>query len=263
MPESAAGLPGDDYGSESAANRLHLGSAFGRRRLEKWLSGGNQLVKSRQTCAGVHRLHGRDSQLIGIARCKVLDAAHDFAWRDDNIAAATAFPEFRALALERFDTELLSSKVERFRNARQNAGEDACSFANCVQLLGTTTLAGSSGEDSVKAQLWCEILAEQMLSRFLTGLRDSTFDEAIDVAAGKELNEKLSRNHMLPVQHVEENADAHGMRSRLDHLEKLLEKSLKARDTVREEGQGGAARPLYPGGCFNCDGFGHFWRECN
>lgn len=90
-----------------------------------------------------------------------------------------------------------------------------------------------------------------------------TFDEAIDVAAGKELNEKLSRNHMLPVQHVEENADAHGMRSRLDHLEKLLEKSLKARDTVREDGQGGAARPLYPGGCFNCDGFGHFWRECN
>ncbi|KAL1444081.1 hypothetical protein MTO96_045686 [Rhipicephalus appendiculatus] len=223
----------------------------------------------------VGRMGGwQDSQLIGIARCKMLGAAHDFAWRDDKVAAASTFPEFRSLALERFDTEPLSSRVERFRNARQNAGEEARSFANRVRLLGTATLAGSSGEDSAKAQLRREILAEQMLSQFLTGLRDpvrrfvlsrdpKTFDEAIDVAAREELNEKLSRNHAVPVRHVEQNADAQELRSRLDRLEKLLEESLRARDPVREGGQGNATRPSYPGRCYNCGGFGHFWRECN
>ncbi|KAH7952548.1 hypothetical protein HPB52_023983 [Rhipicephalus sanguineus] len=62
-----------------------------------------------------------------------------------------------------------------------------------------------------------------MLSQFLTGLRDpvrrfvlsrdpGTFDEAIDVAAREELNEKLLRNHTLPVRHVEESTDALEMR---------------------------------------------------
>ncbi|KAL1421799.1 hypothetical protein MTO96_022846 [Rhipicephalus appendiculatus] len=92
--------------------------------------------------------------------------------------------------------------------------------------------------DSAKAQLHREILAEQMLSQFLTGLRDpvcrfvlsrdpKTFDKAIDVVAREELNKNLSRNHTVTVPHVEENADAHELRSRLDHLEKLLEGSLR------------------------------------
>ncbi|KAL1478874.1 hypothetical protein MTO96_052308 [Rhipicephalus appendiculatus] len=184
----------------------------------------------------------------------MLGAAHDFAWRDDNVAAASTFPEFRSLALVRFDTEPLSSKVERFRNARQNTGEEARSFANRVRLLGTATLAGSSGEESAKAQLRREILAEQMLSQFLTGLRDpvrrfvlsrdpKTFDEAINAAAREELNEKLSRSHTVAVRPVEDTADAHELRSRLDHLEKLLEESLRARDPVREDGQGNTTRP--------------------
>ncbi|KAL1446912.1 hypothetical protein MTO96_044452 [Rhipicephalus appendiculatus] len=178
----------------------------------------------------------QDSQLIGIARCKMIGKAHDFAWWDDNVAAATTFSEFKTLALKRFDTEPLIFKVERFRNARQNAGQEARSFANRVRLLGTATLAGYTGEDSAKAQLRREILAEQMLSQFLTGLRDpvrrfvlsrdpKTFDEAIDVAAREELNEKLSRNHTVPVRHIEQNADAQELRSRLDRLEKLLEES--------------------------------------
>ncbi|KAH8039332.1 hypothetical protein HPB51_005662 [Rhipicephalus microplus] len=94
----------------------------------------------------VGRIGGwQDSQLIGIAQCKMLGAAHDFAWRDDSITAASTYPEFRALALERFDTEPLSSKVERIRNARRNSGEEARSFVNRVRLLGTATLANSCG----------------------------------------------------------------------------------------------------------------------
>ncbi|KAH8009509.1 hypothetical protein HPB51_018155 [Rhipicephalus microplus] len=169
----------------------------------------------------VGRMGGwQDSQLIGIARCKMLGAAYDFAWRDDSVTAASTYSEFRALALERFDTEPLSSKVERFRNARQNAEEEARSFANRVRLLGTATLANSSGEEPAKTQLRCEILAEQMLSQFLTGLRDpvrrfvlsrdpKSFDEAIDVAAKEERNEKLSQSSSVPVRHVDENANAH------------------------------------------------------
>ncbi|KAH8022795.1 hypothetical protein HPB51_005160 [Rhipicephalus microplus] len=204
----------------------------------------------------------------------MLGAAHAFAWRDDSVTAASTYPEFRALALERFDTEPLSSKVETFRNARQNAGEEARSFSNRVRLLGTATLANSSGEEPAKTQLRREILAEQVLSQFLTGLRDpvrrfvlsrdpKSFDEAIDVAAKEERNEKLSQSSSVPVRHVDENANAHEMRSRLDRLEKLLEESLRSCDPVGDDEQRNARRPPFSGRCFNCDGFGHFWRECD
>ncbi|KAH7932458.1 hypothetical protein HPB51_029278 [Rhipicephalus microplus] len=190
------------------------------------------------------------------------------------VGTASTFPEFRALAFERFDTEPLISKVERFRNARQNAGEEARSFANHVLLLGTATLANSCGEEPAKTQRRHEILAEQMMSQFLTGLRDpvrrfllsrdpKSFDEAIDVAAKEERNENLSQSSSVPIRHVDENANAHEMRSRLDRMEKLLEESLRSRDTVGENGQRNTRRPPFSGRCFNCDGFGHFWRECD
>ncbi|KAH6941433.1 hypothetical protein HPB50_017939 [Hyalomma asiaticum] len=48
-------------------------------------------------------------------------AAFDFAWRDENVAAAVTYSEFKTLALKRFDTEPMSSKTEKFWNAKQNA----------------------------------------------------------------------------------------------------------------------------------------------
>ncbi|KAH7943353.1 hypothetical protein HPB52_007257 [Rhipicephalus sanguineus] len=85
----------------------------------------------------VGRLGGwKDGELIGIARCKMTGAAHDFAWWDDNVAAATTFPEFRSLALKRFDTEPFIIKMEKFLNARQNEGEEVRSFASRVRTLG-------------------------------------------------------------------------------------------------------------------------------
>ncbi|KAH7968473.1 hypothetical protein HPB52_008551 [Rhipicephalus sanguineus] len=163
---------------------------------------------------------------------------------------------------------MAGQSIDRPRGRRRARSRTAC---NC---RGVPHWRGSSGEDPAKAQLRREILAEQMQSQFLTGLTDPvrrfvlsrdpiTFDEAIDVAAREELNEKLSRNHALPVRHIEENADALEMRSRLHRLEKLLEESLKARDPVREDGQGCATRPPYPGRCYNCGGFGHYWWDCN
>ncbi|KAH8009211.1 hypothetical protein HPB51_012709 [Rhipicephalus microplus] len=212
---------------------------------------------------------GQNSQLIAIARCKMLGAAHDFAWKDDSVTKASTFPEFRALALERFDTEPLCSKVERIGNARQNAREEARSFGNRVRLLGTGPTANSSGEEPAKAQLRREILAEQMLSQFLTGLRDpvrrfvlsrglKSFDEAIDVAAKEERNNKFSQSSSEPVRHVDENANSPEMRSCLDRLEKLLKESLRSRDSVEEDGQRNARRPPFSGRCFNCDGLGYF-----
>ncbi|KAL1472698.1 hypothetical protein MTO96_039165 [Rhipicephalus appendiculatus] len=223
----------------------------------------------------VGRLGGwQDSQLIGIARCKMIGKAHDFAWWDDNVAAATIFSEFKTLALKRFDTEPLILKMERFFNARQKTDEDVRSFASRLRMLGTATLVGTGGEDALKAELRREILSEEMLSRFLAGLRDpvgrfvlsrdpKTFDEAIDVAVKEELNEGVSQSRTLPVRYVVENSDVHEIRGRLDRLEKLLEESLRSRDKVKEDGQEFPTRTPYPGRCCNCGGFGHFWRECH
>lgn len=100
------------------------------------------------------------------------------------------------------------------------------SFANCVRMLGIATLTDVSTEDSAKVQIHREILSGQMLSQFLTGLSDpvgrfvlshdpKTFNEAVEVAA-KEINEKVSQNHTIPVRHVEEAVGMLEMRSHLD-----------------------------------------------
>ncbi|KAL1477432.1 hypothetical protein MTO96_035741 [Rhipicephalus appendiculatus] len=141
-------------------------------------------------------------------------------------------------------------------------------------MLGTATLVGTGGEDTLKAELRREMLSEEMLSRFLAGLRDPvrrsvlsrdprTFDEAIDVAVKEELNERVSQSRTLPVRYVEESSDVYEIRSRLDRLEKLLDESLRVRDKVKEDGQEFPTRPPYPGRCHNCGGLGHFWRECH
>ncbi|KAH8023141.1 hypothetical protein HPB51_011255 [Rhipicephalus microplus] len=139
-------------------------------------------------------------------------------------------------------------------------------------MLGTANLASSDSQDPVKTSLRREILAEQLLLQFLLGLRDpvrrfvlsrdpKTFDEAIAIAVKEEQNEKVSRSHSLPVRYVEENTDVHEMHSRLDRLEKLVE-SLAVRNKVKQNWQEFPKQLPYPGGCYNCGRFGHFWREC-
>lgn len=84
-----------------------------------------------------------DSHLIGSGRCKTLDPAQDFAWADDNIAAAAALPEFKTLAFKYSGTEPFSRQTEKFLNARQNAAKKARSFTNGMQMLGTASVAGT------------------------------------------------------------------------------------------------------------------------
>ncbi|KAH7942649.1 hypothetical protein HPB51_028669 [Rhipicephalus microplus] len=196
----------------------------------------------------VGRLGGwRDSELVCIARCKMVGAAHDFAWWDDGVAVASTFSEFKYLALKRFDTEPVIFKTERFLNVRQKADEEVRSFASRLRILGTATVASSDSQDPVKASLRREILAEQLLSQFLLGLRDrvrrfvfsrdpKTFDKAIAIAVKEEQNEKVSWSNTLPVRFTEENTDIHEMHSRLDRLEKLVE-SLAVRNKWRSGGR--------------------------
>ncbi|KAH8027382.1 hypothetical protein HPB51_005008 [Rhipicephalus microplus] len=183
----------------------------------------------------VGRLGGwRDNELVRIARCKIVGTAHDFAWWDDGVAAASTFSEFKYLALKRFDTEPPIFEMERFLNTRQKADEEVRSFASRHRILGTATLASSDSQDPVKASLRRELLAEQLLSQFLLGLRNpvrrfvlsrdpKTFDEAIAIAVKEEQNEKVSWSHTLPVRYAEENTDIHEMHRHLDHLEKIVE----------------------------------------
>ncbi|KAH6929735.1 hypothetical protein HPB50_005427 [Hyalomma asiaticum] len=219
----------------------------------------------------VGRLGGwRDTELIGIGRCKMTEAAFDFAWRDENVAAAVTYSEFKTLALKRFDTEPMSSKIEKFWNAKQNAGEEVRSFAERLRILGKATLGIVSGEDPAKTQLRREILEEELLSRFTAGLRDPvrrfvlsheprTFGEAVEVAAREEQIDKLCA---WSIHHGSDSAEERELQNRLDRLEKLIERSLGLpeyeRDTDVRRRCSTAPPPRYS----DRGRFGHVAREC-
>ncbi|KAH6920623.1 hypothetical protein HPB50_028390 [Hyalomma asiaticum] len=134
----------------------------------------------------VRRLGGwSDTELIGIERCKMAGAAFEFAWRDENVAAAVTYSEFETLALKRFDTEPMSSKIEKFWNAKQNAGEEVRSFAERPRILGTATLGIVSGEDPAKLSL------RDPVRRFVLSHEPRTIEEAVGVAAREEQIDKL------------------------------------------------------------------------
>ncbi|KAH6947310.1 hypothetical protein HPB50_018368 [Hyalomma asiaticum] len=216
----------------------------------------------------VGRLGGwRDTELIGIGRCKMAGAAFDFAWRDENVAAAVTYSEFKALALKRFDTEPMSHKVEKFWNAKQNAGEEVRSFAERLRILGKATLGIVSGEDPAKTQLRWEILEEELLSRFTAGLRDPvrrfvlsheprTLEEAVEVAAREEQIDKLCARS------IHHGSDSAEERELLDRLEKLIEKSLGLPEYERDADVRRRCSTAPPPRCCDCGRFGHVAREC-
>ncbi|KAH6938012.1 hypothetical protein HPB50_006386 [Hyalomma asiaticum] len=218
----------------------------------------------------VGRLGGwSDTEVIGIGRCKMAGAAFDFAWRDENVAAAVTYSEFKTLALKRFDTEPMSSKIEKFWNAKQNAGEEVRSFAERLRILGTATLGIVSGEDPAKTQLRREILEEELLSRFTAGLRDPvrrfvlsheprTFEEAVEVAAREEQIDKLCARS---IQHGSDSAEERELQNRLDRLEKLIEKSLGLPEYERDTDVRQRRLVQPPPKCYDCGELGHTARK--
>ncbi|KAH6933558.1 hypothetical protein HPB50_016281 [Hyalomma asiaticum] len=190
------------------------------------------------------RLGGwQDSHLICIARCKMTGSAHAFAWQDVDVACATTYRGFKDLALRRFDSEPISAKLERFINARQNFEEGVRAFADRVRILGTATLEIVRGEDPAKTQLRREILAEQLLARFVAGLSDpvrrfvlshdpQTFDEAVEVAAREEQIERSTKLRAPSACHVR--VEEQELENRLNRLEKLVEKRLGLHEYERD-----------------------------
>lgn len=219
----------------------------------------------------------QDSQLIGIARCKMVGSAYAFAWQDECVAAVTTFTAFKALAFERFDTEPQNVKLSKFLAAKQNAGEDVRAFAGRLRVLGNATLGTNALEGAQeKREMRRQLLSEQMLSQFVGGLRDpirrftlsrdpETFDGAIEIAVKEERNERIVNGGTQPVRRVEEpNKAQDEVRERLDRLERLFEQSLSLRGAAGTSQR--RSPPRTPrktnSGCFVCGTFGHFARSC-
>lgn len=228
-----------------------------------------------------------DAQLLGMAKCKMAGAAHDFAWRDENVKAAESFAQFKKLALAYFDTEPQHARLQRFREARQMIEEDVRSYASRLQRLGRDALRREEEGDPQKQKYAEEMLREEMRSQFVAGLRDpvrrfvlsrkpDTFDEAVATALDEERNEALTgtTERVRVVKTLEPSADVALLSERLDRLERLLSQRVEQdlRPPPRQQaftggwrshsGYGRNPRGLGDIVCFACQNRGHIARYC-
>lgn len=172
---------------------------------------GVNIVDFLHVLEAVGRLGGwSDAQLVGIARCKMVGAAYDFAWHDEAAAAAKTYAEFKERAQKRFDTEPECEKLRKFMCACQKDAEDVQSFAARLRTLGNAAMGGRGDvEPESKREIRRELLDEQLRTQFLNGLRGpikrftlsrdpKTLDEAVDAAVLEERNERAVNSGQHP-----------------------------------------------------------------
>lgn len=239
---------------------------------------GQNVVDFLQVLEQVAQMGGwSDPQRIGIAKCKMIGKAYAFAWHDEEVNAATTYAKFRELTLKRFDNEPENVHLERFLTARQEVGEDVRGFASRLQCLGArsvkrTTAADANAQESAAAQA---VLARQLLSLYVNGLLDpvrrfvlsqdaQSFNEAVEVAAREERNERIvsSRSAVRTLEAQKEKKEIDELGQRLDRLERLLSENIALQKGAgaRETGRG-SYRPS-PIICWHCGRGGHISRVC-
>lgn len=238
---------------------------------------GQNVVDFLQVLEQVAQMGGwTDPQKIGIAKCKMIGKAYAFAWHDEEVKTVTSFARFKELTLKRFDDEPENVHLERFLTARQEVGEDVRGFASRLQGLGARSVQkaaamNADAEENAAAQA---VLARQLLSLYVNGLRDpvrrfvlsqnaQTFNEAVEVAAREERNERIVTAR-APVRALETRSEREieELGQRLDRLEKLLSENiaLQRGDGVREAGR--TSRRPSPIICWHCGRGGHISRVC-
>ncbi|KAG0428026.1 hypothetical protein HPB47_024971 [Ixodes persulcatus] len=177
-----------------------------------------------------------------MAKCRMIGAAYDFAWRDEKVKLAESFSEFKRLALAYFDTDPPSVRLTRFLEARQRPEEEVRAFASRLQALGYDTLSMDDAGGAERAKYAKEFLHEQMRSQFVSSLRDpvrryvlsknpATFEAAVEAAVHEERNESLTvreeRVRVVAAEVQPENREIAQLTERLDRLEHLFSQQTK------------------------------------
>lgn len=217
-----------------------------------------------------------DEQQIGIAKCKMIGRAYNFAWHDEEMRAVKKYPEFRDLMLRRFDNEPESLRLEKFMAAKQETKEDVREFASRLRALGAKTIPKFEGAGAAESRAAADsVLQRQLLSLYVNGLRDpvrryvlskgpTSFADAVEAAAAEERNEKLVAPGaaLRAVDAREEKNETDLLSQRLDRLEKMFADSIALQRAPMERGLPRNTSVRLPMRCWYCNLVGHRIREC-
>lgn len=147
-----------------------------------------------------------DEQLR-VAWCKLTGIAREFAYRNHKIKRIIDYDDFKKLMIERFNTELLMVRIQKFHQCMQQKDEDVQTYTVRLQSLaeGMTLIPDMVDEDKREIAENClqQELDTKLKNQFVSGLSSSirrqvmsedpdTFEEAMAIAAKEEMIEKLN-----------------------------------------------------------------------
>lgn len=220
------------------------------------------------------------AQKLGMAKCRMVGAAYEFAWKDMHAKTAKSYSEFKRIALERFDNAPRSVRLRNFLDARQKPHEDVQTYASRIQALAYDAFDCSREENGEQqAQSYLE---EQLTAQFVGGLRDpvrrfvlsknpTKFTQAVEEAVREERNEALTTGSIEKVRAVTEmtlpNREIEKLTERLTRLEELLTQTAPEQIGVsngnrRARGRGQGRWQTSNVRCYSCSNVGHIARYC-